>query len=209
MGQLRDLTGQVFGRLTVLFREEFNCSQGKPMWRVQCSCEEATILSVRASALHTGHTLSCGCLQKEAASKLHKGIPLTEARKENLRLANTGRKASKETRLKLSISHTGKTGALASNWQGGIYSENDNHRHDPEQKEWAADVKGRDYYTCQECNQRGVKLISHHILRYSIYPELRLILCNGITLCKTCHLKVRGHEEEMEEYFLNKLFNFM
>jgi len=40
----------------------------RQLWRVRCACN--TISVVRQNALRTGHTKSCGCLQKEVAAKL-------------------------------------------------------------------------------------------------------------------------------------------
>lgn len=55
-----DLTGQQFGRLTVLKRAE---NQKRAKWLCQCKCGGAAIAS--AYDLKRGHTQSCGCLQKE------------------------------------------------------------------------------------------------------------------------------------------------
>lgn len=57
-----DLIGQKFGRLTVLKRS------GKG-WMCQCECGGSTITTT--THLKTGHTKSCGCLQKESATKTH------------------------------------------------------------------------------------------------------------------------------------------
>lgn len=82
---LKDLTGQRFGRLIVLRRaedhipehgEDYNPinkdgkkkkSSKKTMWVCRC-IKEGNIVTVRGDALKSGKTLSCGCLQKEAAS---------------------------------------------------------------------------------------------------------------------------------------------
>ena len=56
----------------------------------------------------------------------------------------------------------------------------------PEYIAWAKAVKVRDNFKCQECGAGG-KLHSHHIKRWSEFPELRYDLSNGITLCKPCH----------------------
>lgn len=61
MSQLRDLTGQRFGRLVVIERAD-NSASGKTQWRCSCDCgNEATVLSAR---LISGDTKSCGCLRK-------------------------------------------------------------------------------------------------------------------------------------------------
>lgn len=61
MGKFQDLTGQKFGRLTVLKRIE---NRGKHIiWLCQCKCGKIT--KVSATHLQTGHTQSCGCYNKE------------------------------------------------------------------------------------------------------------------------------------------------
>lgn len=60
-------------------------------------------------------------------------------------------------------------------------------RSTPENRAWAAQVKSRDDYTCVICAARGGKLVSHHLMAYGAYPELRYDIDNGVTLCKTCH----------------------
>ena len=54
----RDLTGQKFGKLTVITfagRDKNHHS----LWKCQCECGKITIVST--SNLTTGHTMSCGC----------------------------------------------------------------------------------------------------------------------------------------------------
>lgn len=66
-----DLTGQRFGRWTVLHRAPTRYSaSGKTrsiMW--QCVCDCGTEKAVGARALKTGMSLSCGCYQKERVSE--------------------------------------------------------------------------------------------------------------------------------------------
>ena len=61
MGKLVDLTGQKFGKLTVLRRE--GCKGPYPAWRCKCDCGNETV--VRGTSLKRGNTKSCGCLQHE------------------------------------------------------------------------------------------------------------------------------------------------
>lgn len=66
MSRLIDLTGQRFGRLTVVSRAE-NTKNGHPRWLCRCDCGSSSI--VVGKDLRSGHTESCGCLQKERTSK--------------------------------------------------------------------------------------------------------------------------------------------
>ena len=68
MGKIRDLTGQRFGRLTVI--ERFgSCGHGDVNWLCICDCGNEHIAS-RGSLLK-GKVLSCGCLRREQASHIH------------------------------------------------------------------------------------------------------------------------------------------
>ncbi len=70
--KLIDLTGQTFGKLTVLREDEpsyiikrpTNKLQRTRYWVCQCVCGQQS--SVRQSYLRNGHTTSCGCSFREA-----------------------------------------------------------------------------------------------------------------------------------------------
>lgn len=64
-------------------------------------------------------------------------------------------------------------------------------------RKWRRDVLKRDNYSCKLCCSKN-KLVSHHILEAKEFPEKRYDLNNGITLCKTCHIKV--HKEDSHTY---------
>jgi hypothetical protein len=64
---LRDLTGQVFGRLTVLRRASTNHSTGNANWIVRCLC--GVEKSVRSCHLLHGRTVSCGCYNLDIKKK--------------------------------------------------------------------------------------------------------------------------------------------
>ena len=83
-----------------------------------------------------------------------------------------------------------RSGANHHNWKGGVTSENEKIRKSLEYKVWHKAILKLDNYTCQECGIRGGKLEVDHIKAFWLYPELRLSLDNGRTLCKTCHKKV-------------------
>jgi hypothetical protein len=61
-----DLTGQRYGRLTVVSRAP-NGSAGQARWHCRCDCGETAV--VWGSSLRSGNTQSCGCLQRERASQ--------------------------------------------------------------------------------------------------------------------------------------------
>jgi len=61
-----DLTGQRFGRLTVL-RREARPGARHAVWLCVCDCEE--VREVESTELRRGHTVSCGCYSAEQSSK--------------------------------------------------------------------------------------------------------------------------------------------
>lgn len=63
---LIDLTGMIFGKLTVLNRAETVNLQ--TMWNCRCSCGKE--LKVTSGHLKDGHTQSCGCYNREISSRL-------------------------------------------------------------------------------------------------------------------------------------------
>ena len=71
--KMQDLTGQRFGKLTVLGIENQK-SGSHPLWKCQCDC--GNIVEVSSKRLRNGINMSCGCYQKErqkySMNKLHK-----------------------------------------------------------------------------------------------------------------------------------------
>ncbi len=109
---------------------------------------------------------------------------------------------SEETRKKMKKSHP--SGKNHWNWKGGSYSRGEYkkvdgrkekryfHLYDKNYKEWRIKVFLRDNWICQTCGDRSksgipIYLEAHHIKSYAKFPELRLDVSNGITLCKDCH----------------------
>ena len=68
MGELIDLIGQKFGRLTVVSRAPNKRTSA--CWWCKCDCGNQELISVVGTHLRNGNTKSCGCIQKEAVSKL-------------------------------------------------------------------------------------------------------------------------------------------
>ena len=68
MGKLIDLTGQKFGRLTVL-RCTGRDSSRHALWLCRCNCGTETI--VVSFDIKSGHTKSCGCLRSDVSRVLN------------------------------------------------------------------------------------------------------------------------------------------
>ena len=71
-----DMTGQRFGKLTVLEKTDKRTSNRSVIWKCKCDC--GNLCEVPRDSLIKG-TKSCGCLQKEVASQIGKkfGYDLT------------------------------------------------------------------------------------------------------------------------------------
>lgn len=69
MDKSKDITGQRFGRWTVLKRAGNN-SGGTALWLCRCSC--GTEATVRGTELRYGRSSSCGCFRSEQISKMLK-----------------------------------------------------------------------------------------------------------------------------------------
>ena len=70
-GNVKNLSGQTFGRLKVIERNGSD-KHGKALWKCICECGSEKIVIATTSQLTTSHTQSCGCLQKERTSKANK-----------------------------------------------------------------------------------------------------------------------------------------
>jgi hypothetical protein len=66
MGKKLDLTGQVFGRLTVISEDPIRILSGYVRWSCICECGKSTVAFSRN--LVSGNTESCGCLRIETAT---------------------------------------------------------------------------------------------------------------------------------------------
>jgi len=136
----------------------------------------------------------------EKISRARKGKPLSGEHREALSEVKKGKPIKhfveyrEETNQKLSKALRGKPqpnlrGAKHWNWQNGKTAENAQIRSSLEMKRWRRAVFERDDYTCQICLKRGGRLVADHIKPFSLYPELRLELSNGRTLCRDCDRK--------------------
>ncbi len=116
-----------------------------------------------------------------------------------VKLWPNGRVFSPQWKANLSKARLGKmTGANHPNWKGGATPENTQIRESHAYKIWRENVFKRDDYRCQDCGQRGGDLEAHHDLPFTHFPELRLEVLNGETLCVPCHRKTFAYRNEFE-----------
>ena len=107
----------------------------------------------------------------------------------------TNKNCSKECVIK------GLRGSNSPSWKGGIKKDKDR-RKSLEMVQWRKEVFKRDDYTCQICQKRGSLIFPHHIFFYSVFPDLRAVVDNGITLCSVCH---KMAHTKMPRYFFKHL----
>jgi len=131
--------------------------------------------------------------------KWMKGKKLSEETKEKLRIAQTGRKYTLESRKKMS--NSARKGEKSNFWRGGNCSLKIKIKSSFEYRQWRSCVFTKDSFTCQECGIRGGKLVAHHIEsfakifhRNNIQTLKEAMACeelwnvnNGQTLCEGCH----------------------
>lgn len=72
-GTFIDLTGQRFGKLTVLYKEQsqFDSKTKRYSTKWVCQCDCGNVVSVNRSNLRSGHTNSCGCINSVGETKLN------------------------------------------------------------------------------------------------------------------------------------------
>ena len=198
----KKLSGLKFNLLTVI-KEYKKRKNGLIVWKCKCDCGKIT--KVRTSCLLNGHTKSCGCLQKKAASatklkwigqKINRLTILKRVGKKWLCLCDCGKKfltvstCIKDGRTKscgcLRIEKM--KGPLCRFWKGGVTEQQRGLKKTSAYSTWSKNIKKRDNYTCKKCGFYKVKKIhAHHIHNFVDAIDISLDLNNGITLCEKCH----------------------
>lgn len=175
---------------------------------VQCrDCKKIYTRNSGIRKYEGGRCRSCAASKRLIGNSFAKGYKFTEEQRERQRKASmgnkkwlgkhhtpetkqkireitTGKKASLETRFKMSNSHKGEKAVF---WKGGVTPENEKIRKSLEYCLWREACMKRDNFTCQKTGQWGGELRVHHINNFSDNPELRTSINNGITLSKKAH----------------------
>lgn len=71
-----DLTGNIYGRLTVITDDGSRTNTGRVLWLCECSCGNR--VHVQSQNLKNGRTKSCGCLNDEKKRGRFKDLSGTE-----------------------------------------------------------------------------------------------------------------------------------
>lgn len=75
-------------------------------------------------------------------------------------------------------------------------------RNDYSYIDWRRNVWLRDNFKCRIANQNcNGRIEAHHILGWTLYPELRYEINNGITLCHAHHPRKRVEEQQLALMF--------
>lgn len=75
-------------------------------------------------------------------------------------------------------------------------------RNDSQYCWWRDQVRKRDNFMCKIRNEKcSGKIIAHHILSWSEFPELRYQPNNGIVLCQAHHPLRRAEEKRLSPFF--------
>ena len=137
------------------------------------------------------------------------GYTFTPEHRRNISVALTGRSLSPKTKAllsqiaskrKLSEEHKAKIsaslkGANHHNWKGGVTYPIFALRKTKEHRHWRNAVLERDGHRCTECSISDTRLDAHHIKSFTLFPELRFDINNGIAVCVSCHAKLGGEIE--------------
>lgn len=123
----------------------------------------------------------------------------TDVTKEIISRISKSRRATAETRIKMSDAHKWDKCHL---WRWWITPENEQIRHSISYKLWRDACFIRDNFTCQMCWTHWWKINVHHINNFSTHIDLRTSISNWITLCKWCHQlfhKIYGKSNNTKE----------
>lgn len=150
----------------------------------------------KVSKAMKGRTFSVETRKKlsEAAKKWKRPIFSDEWRKK-IGDSHRGKKLTEQWRRNISNAQKGEKG---NNWQGGKTPVHRAIRFSVDYSLWRDAVFARDNYTCVscgKCNSNGMRttLNAHHIKPFSLFPELRFAIDNGVTLCVSCHRKTNTY----------------
>jgi hypothetical protein len=219
------IAGQKFGKLIALYPTNTR-KFGKICWMFRCEC--GTIKEIESSHVVSGATKTCGCghfgLINDITGQTFNyltAIKLSHIKERfaywvfkchycgNEKTIMAAPVVSGSTKSCGCFRTIGRRGKLHHNYNHNKTNlERELDRGIPGVETWRTQVYKRDNFTCQICFKKSQgDLNAHHINCWAKYPNERLNIDNGITLCVKCHtnfhiLYGRGNtnKEQWNEY---------
>ena len=196
MGRTRliDLTGQRFGRLTVLHREPVGLSRS-PRWVCRCDCGE--VRTVLGPHLRSGVTRSCGCLHREvitmhghaargATSRVYQSWGNAIARCENPRATGFGLYGGRGLRM-------------CARWRGSFaaFAADMGPRPLGHQLDRTDNARGYECGSpdCPDCGPLGLPMNGRWVTpkaQARNRRDNRLVTLDGVVACVAAHAEARG-----------------
>ena len=153
----KDLTGQKFGRLTVIERKESD-KHKNVLWLCKCECGNEKV--IRSSDLKSGKIVSCGCLRSEKNSEKMKEQMKKQWQDEDYR-----KMKSEKAKEQMQKQWQDEEMKWKMSYKGGITPISQYLRSSNSQ--WFEDCKQKANYTCQLTGQVGGQLHTHHLKAFS------------------------------------------
>lgn len=163
----------------------------------KCQICKTEIICQKNSQLNKRKFCSIACVGKHNSARRPKK-KVTSWPKKPVACEKCGKLRPKQNKHnKFCIKCVDKKGKNNPNWKGGVKTEQSKIRASEEYASWRKSVFERDGYKCVVCYNGGA-LHADHIKPFAYYPELRLDVSNGRTLCVPCH--------KLTDTYMSKVF---
>lgn len=129
-----------------------------------CSCACGGETTVVLSKLTSGLTVSCGCYRAEMSR-----ARVLERRYIGWKRADQHPK-----------------------WKPELSAWDRRHEREPENQLWRREIVRRDGNKCVACGSTE-DIHAHHLRSYTLHPEIRYEMSNGVTVCGGCHRSYHSH----------------